>query len=258
MLAVGVTFKLDGIVVAAPAKPYFMLLPAVPPVCVNVPAVIFVGLDIETELCCDKSIIFPALSPAPLLVALVLILPTLIAVAPVPPLEINTLPPSAVVLDPLESALALMAPALIAPEDTRETLPATPLSPVAFVVTVLDSVRLVADVVVAEFVKRTSPPLVPLVFICPIEIVAELEVLPVQAVIAPPVPPPVVDVLMAPVVIPPCAESSTLPPLTLLALIAPAEMVAVELPTAAMVTPVLPVTVPLSVILATLGSQVWI
>lgn len=32
MLVVGVMFKLDGMVVAAPANPYLMLLPAVPPV----------------------------------------------------------------------------------------------------------------------------------------------------------------------------------------------------------------------------------
>lgn len=114
---------------------------------------------------------------------------------------------------------------------------------------------LLLEVVVAEFVKIIDPPLDPVVRIEPILMTAEFELLPVQAATLPPAPLPVFCVSILVTVIPPCADRSTFPLFALLVLIVVAVMVAVELPTAPIVTPELPVTEP-SVMLATVGSHV--
>lgn len=100
----------------------------------NVPLVMLLGL-VPDEPVADRRMMLPALSPVPLFVALVLIAPTLTAVDELLPLEIKTLPPSAVVEEPLAVAWALMFPVIcICPEPTSETEPAAPLRPVASVV----------------------------------------------------------------------------------------------------------------------------
>ncbi len=96
---------------------------------------ILVGLVIEVEGWLDNRIIFPALFPAPLLVALVLIVPTEMAVAADPLLEMKMLPPSAEVLEALAVACVLMAPLrVISPVATNDTGPAMPFKAVASVV----------------------------------------------------------------------------------------------------------------------------
>lgn len=103
MLAVGVTFRAAGSVVAAPLMPYTKLVPGVPPVCVTVPSVMLVGL-MPVDVNADRRIMLPALLPAPLVVA-VLVLMVPVTMAPpelvlVLPLDMNTPPPNCVVLPP--------------------------------------------------------------------------------------------------------------------------------------------------------------
>jgi len=143
-----------------------------------------VGLVTEVDGCEDKRIILPAISLAPLLVVLVLIFCTAIAFEPVPPLEIKTPPPRAVVLEPLLVAWALILPVtLIAPAETRATGLAVPFSPVASVVILPPIVKLTELVVTALLTNSTKPPAVePEVLIDPVDKVAALPVLPVQAI----------------------------------------------------------------------------
>lgn len=137
------------------------------------------------------------------------------------PLDMKTPPPSWLVLEPLVACVLIAAlSAFIAPDETNDTEPATPFSPVALVVMLLETVRLMVPTVLALLTICTAPPLVPDVFICPAVKVAALPpaLLPVHIVMAPPVPPPVVEVVMVPALTPVAPLISTLPPLVALVL----------------------------------------
>ena len=134
-----------------------------PPVWVNVPVEILPGEKADVVGCDDSKIILPAVSPAAVLLLLVLMLPTVIALLPVPPDEINTLPPCELVLVVPVAELFIL-PLLMAPEETRETGPASPFVPVAVAI-ILPVVTVVARTLADEFTTSTIPALAPEVLI---------------------------------------------------------------------------------------------
>lgn len=181
---VAVTLRAEGMVVAAPASPYFMDEP--PPI--KAPDTMLEGFCAETEGWEDNSMMLPGLLLEPA-VALVLMLPTLMAVEAGLPLDRKTLPPRALVLPAPAVAWAARLPAEIVPVATILSGPAKPLVPLAEV-TMLPAPEpiemLPPPALLEESTSSTKPPLVPELSILEMLILAVVEDVPVQTKTFPP------------------------------------------------------------------------
>ncbi len=142
------------------------------------------GLVVD-EPTADSKIMLPARLPDdPVAADVLMVTPAAsMAVAPVPPLEINTDPPRACVLPAPVAWAEMVMPFNSMPQvATSDTGPATPLTALASVVMLPDTVRLLADVLADELTSMTSPPdCPPLVLIEPTLKFAAFVELPVEA-----------------------------------------------------------------------------